>query len=689
MPRSAALRAWPRGRALNRDAPLAQRALAAQARALTGGFLTELLLVLALATAGVALFERLRLPAIAGFLVMGALVGPGGARLIADPERVRALAELGVVFLLFEIGLELPLERLRRQWRSAVLAGALQVALTLSCVAGLGIAWGLEPRTAVVVGALVAMSSTALVMRLLSERGEIDAPQGQIAVGILLFQDLCVVPFLLAVPILAAGEGVASGDVALGIARALGALAVFTAVSRFLLPVLLDRVARLRSRELFTMVAFLAVMGSAVIAEKIGLTLAVGAFVGGLVLSASPYAHQLFAEVVSLRGLLLGVFFTAVGMLFDPRQAAEQGVEILAYAGGVILLKAGFVAAIVAFVLGQGVRLGVLTGVTLAQTGEFSFVLAAAAAAAGLLDPGLVQVFVAGSIATLVATPFLVAVAPRLAAFLAERAEPGRREPAARAEGPADHVAFVGFGLTGQNLARVLQARGISYAAVDTNAATVQEALARGAPVFYGDATRRAILDRLGVARARLVVVAISDPIATREVVALARRLAPRAPILVRTRYVLEVDRLEQAGATKVVAGEFEATLALVAETLQRFGVPEESIARFAAELREEGYVFLRTPETILDPWLAELLEGVTSHWVEVSNSFAPEASLVDLDVRRRTGASVVAIERAGVTSPSPDPALAVRPGDRLLALGAPDAIERLRQLVATDADPG
>ena len=493
---------------------------------MTSGFLTELLLVLALATAGVALFERLRLPAIAGFLVMGALVGPGGARLIADPERVRALAELGVVFLLFEIGLELPLERLRRQWRSAVLAGALQVLLTVSCVAGLGIAWGLEPSTAIVLGALVAMSSTALVMRLLSERGEIDAPQGQIAVGILLFQDLCVVPFLLAVPILAAGEGVASGEVALGIARALGALAVFTAVSRFLLPVLLDRVARLRSRELFTMVAFLAVMGSAVIAEEIGLTLAVGAFVGGLVLSASPYAHQLFAEVVSLRGLLLGVFFTAVGMLFDPREAAEQGVEILAYAGGVILLKAGFVAVIVAFVLGQGVRLGVLTGVALAQTGEFSFVLAAAAAAAGLLDPGLVQVFVAGSIATLVATPFLVAVAPRLAAFLARHAEPNGGEPAARAEGPADHVAFVGFGLTGQNLARVLRARGISYAAVDTNAATVQEARARGGPVFYGDATRRAILDRLGVARARLVVVAISDPIATREIVALARRLA-------------------------------------------------------------------------------------------------------------------------------------------------------------------
>ena len=655
---------------------------------MSGGFLTELLLLVAVATAGAALFERLRLPSIAGFLVMGALVGPGGLGLIADPERVRALAELGVVFLLFEIGLELPLERLRRLWRPALVAGGAQVALTLACVAALGVALGLEARSAMVLGALVAMSSTALVMRLLSQRGEIDAPQGQLAVGILLFQDLCVVPFLLVVPILAVGGSAAPAGVAFGIGRAFAALALFAVVSRFVLPAVLDRVARVQSRELFTMVAFLAVVGSAVIAEKIGLTLSVGAFVGGLVLSASPYSHQLFAEVLPLRGVLLGVFFTAVGMLFDPSAAAAQWPAVLAYASGVLVLKAGFVAAIVAIVLRQGLRLGILTGLALAQTGEFSFVLAEAAADAQILDAGLRQVFVAGSIATLVATPLLVSVSPRLASFVARRADRWEAPALEGAARPADHVALVGFGHAGQSLARVLKARGIPYAAVDSNAVAVRAARARGEPVIYGDATRPSILERVSVTNARLVVVAVSDPIATREVVALARSLAPDAPILARTRFVLDVDGLAKAGATRVVAEELESTLELVGEALQHFGVPQEAVARFAAELRDEGYVFLRTPETILDPWLAELLEGVASHWVEVPDGFARAASLAQLDVRQRTGASVVAIARGGVTTPSPDPAFGVRAGDRLLAVGASEAIDRLRRLVQEPGEP-
>lgn len=651
-------------------------------------FLTEILVLLAVATAGAAIFERLRLPAIAGFLVMGALVGPGGLGLIGQPDRVRALAELGVVFLLFEIGLELPLERLRRLWRMALFGGGLQVAATLTCVAAVGVAVGLDLPAALVMGALVAMSSTALVMQLLSDRGEIDAPQGQLAVGILLFQDLCVVPFLLGVSILAASSTGDVADVAFDIVWSLAKLIAFFLVARFAFPYLLDRAAHLRSREIFTMVALLAVVGSAVFAERIGLTLAIGAFAGGLVLSASPYAHQLFAEVVPLRGLLLGVFFTAVGMLFDPAVALDNAAGVAAYFVCVVVLKAGFIAAIVAFALRQGVRLGVLTGLSLAQTGEFSFVLAAAASDAALLDEGLRQVFVAGSIATLVATPFLVGVAPRVARFLDRRAEraPTRADDDAVAH-PRNHVILVGFGLAGQNLARVLKARGIDYVAVDSNAGSVATARRRGMPVFYGDATRRSILQRIGIAEAQLIAVAISDPIGTREIVTLARALAPDIPILARTRYVLEVDELERAGATKVVAEEFESTLALAGEALQHFGVPEESIARFAAELRGEGYEFMRTPETILDPWLTDLLDEVATHWVDVPSNFRESLSLSELGVRAQTGANVVAIERAGSTTPSPDPSFKVRRGDRLLALGSPEAIERLRALLGHEPE--
>ena len=651
-------------------------------------FLTELLLLLAVATAGVAIFERLRLPSIAGFLVVGALVGPGGLGVIGDVERVQDLAELGVVFLLFEIGIEMPMDRLRRLWRSALWVGGLQVTLTLAAVAGIGMALGLDPRRAALLGALVAMSSTALVMGLLVQRGEIDSPQGQLAVGILLFQDLCVVPFLLVVPLLAPGGEVGGAELMVTVARSLLALVLFGLVARFALPPILDRVARARSRELFTLIAFLAVMGSAVVAEEIGLTLAVGAFIGGLVLSASPYSHQLFAEVVPLRGVLLGTFFTAVGMLFDPVAAADQWSLLLAYTAGVVALKAGFIAAIVAFALGLGMRMGVLTGLALAQTGEFSFVLAAAAGDAGLLDEDLRQVFVGGSIVTLVLTPFLFDWAPRLASRIGgdRRALVAVGEDETRRE-ISGHVVLVGFGLAGQNVARVLRARNLDYRAVDANAASVRDAVQRGEPVFYGDAARRSILLRLGVKRARLVVVAIADPIATREVVALTRELAPGVPLLARTRYVLDVDGLAQAGASTVVVEELESTLELVAGVLRSFGVPEDSVGRFTGELRDEGYVFLRTPQEILDPWLVDLLEEVASEWVEVPEHFEGESSLLELAVRQRTGASVVAIDRGGATEVSPDPARTVRAGDRLLALGGPEAIERLRALFAGPGD--
>ena len=645
--------------------------------------LLELLLLIAVAALGVAAFERVRLPSIVGFLVIGALVGPGGMGLIEDPERVRSLAELGVVLLLFEIGLELPIERVRRLWRRALAAGGLQVVLTLAIVAGTAMVLGIAARPAWVLGALVALSSTALVMRLLSDRGELDTPQGQLAVGILLFQDLCIVPFLLAVPLLAPTASGDPGVLGFAVGRAVLALALLSVAARFGLPRLLDMAARTRSRELFTLLSFLVVLGNSVIAEYLGLTLAVGAFIGGLALNATPYAHQLFSEVVSLRGVLLGIFFTAVGMLLDLGTAADNLGGLAAYVAGVVVLKAGIVTVVVALVLRQGLRVGLLTGLALAQTGEFSFVLAEAATGADLLDPALRQIFIAGSVITLGATPFLMRGAPLLANRLeAVRGRVRGSEPDAE-PAPVD-VVIVGFGIAGRNVARVLRSRGIPYAAVEANPGTVQDAVARKEPVVYGDATRRTVLERLGITRARLVVVAISDPIATRDLVTVVRRIAPDVEIVARTRFILEIDALEAAGANAVVAEEFETTLELVAQTLRRFGVSETAISRFSSGMREEGYELLRAPAAvILDPWLSELLEEVATEWVEVPDSFHRRATLLELDVRARTGVNVVAVEREGANAVNPPPDYALRPGDRLLVLGTPEAVSALRALLA------
>jgi CPA2 family monovalent cation:H+ antiporter-2 len=651
---------------------------------LEGHLLGDLLLVIALAAAGVALFERLGLPSIAGFLVMGALVGPGALGIVDDPDSVRALAEFGVVFLLFEIGLELPFERIREIGVTAAIAGGLQVGITLTGAAWVAWMLGVPPSSALAIGGLVAMSSTALVMGLLSEHGVIDAPQGRLSVAILLFQDLCIVPLLLAVPILAAGERGSGISVALALGRAALAMVGMFVVARFVVPWLLERAARLRSRDLFSLLALLIVVGSAVIAEGLGLTLAVGAFIGGMVASASPYAYQMFAELVPLRGVFIGLFFTAMGMLFDPAATVAAAPLVVGWVLAVMFGKALVVAGVVGLVLRRGVRLAVLTGLGLAQTGEFSFVLAAAAGSAGLLTEEFQDVFIAGSVLTLVATPFLFRVAPRVAGWFARRDGPaGAEAEGDDAEALRDHVVLLGFGLAGQNVARVLRAIDVPYAAVESNAHAAEAARERGERVVWGDATRGELLRRLGVERARLVVVALSDPIATREAVALVHSRAPEVTLLVKTRWQRELDSLSSLGADTVVSEELEGTLDLVGEVLRVCGVAEGAVARFARELREEGYQALRAPTALgIDPWLAELLQESPSDWLEVPDGFPGEATLAELEVRARTGATILAVERDGVPTPGPQPDFALRAGDRVLAFGDGSAIERLRELL-------
>ena len=642
-------------------------------------FLTELVLLVAIAAAGAALFERARLPSIAGFLVVGTCVGPGGIGLVADPDAVRRVAEIGVVFLLFEIGLELPVERLHRMMRSGLAVGAIQVVATLGIVAAVATALGVPPRHALVLGALVAMSSTALAIRTLSSRGELDAPHGQVTVAVLLFQDLCIVPFLLAIPILAAPGPISVWPVAWAVGKAAVALAVFFVVVRFAVPRVLAGAARLRS-EVFSLAAVGVVLGASVAAEEMGLTLAVGAFLVGLAASTSPYGLQLFSEVVPLRGVLLGIFFTAIGMLLDVRVALDHLPTVLAFAAAAIGLKALIAAGAVRLLLPGSLGLGVRAGVTLAQTGEFSFVLAGSAAAAGLLDTGLAQSFVAASVLSLLATPFLVQAGPALGAWLTGSNVDGEPTLTVPTEG---HVVLVGLGLAGRNLTRVLDALGAEWVAVEANPQNVISGAASHGRVLYGDATRMGVLRALGIERARLVAVAITDPVATRRVVSLVHELAPEVPVLARARYVLDVEPLHAAGARHVVAEELEGAIDLVSKVLLTFEVPSGAVARFAEELREEGYALLQAPAALrLDPWLAELLTRVDTEWIDVPEGFAGPATLAELDFRARCGGSVLAIDRGGATEANPSPGAVLEGGERILVFGGADACHRARELL-------
>ncbi|HKK50370.1 MAG TPA: cation:proton antiporter, partial [Myxococcota bacterium] len=410
-------------------------------------------------------------------------------------------------------------------------------------VAWISHASGLDWRTALVVGAGVAMSSTAIVLRLLADEGQIDAPGGRLAVAILLMQDLAIVPFLLVVPLLA-GEASGAGGIGLALARMAGALAVVGFGVWFFVPRVLDRVAQSRSSELFSLLALLLVLGSALLAEELGLTLAVGAFLAGMAASASPYAHQLFSEVVPLRGVLLGIFFTAVGMLFDPLQVWAEPGTLLLDVSAIVLGKLLIVSAAAVWLLRQSLRVGLEAGLALCQMGEFSFVLLGVAAQAGLLEPALQQRVVAASISTLLVSPFLIRFAPAIAGWLAERlSHPGVALPEAMPDldGDRTRVVVIGYGPAGQTLIRLLRSLDVPFVAVDTNPSAAAEGARSDEPLIYGDATRPQVLRHLRVDRARLVAVAISDALATRRIVSRIRAMAPQTRILARTRYVQEV----------------------------------------------------------------------------------------------------------------------------------------------------
>lgn len=656
--------------------------------------LTELILLLVTAAAGAAVFERLRLPSIAGFLMVGACVGPGGVGLVSDPETVRRVAEFGVIFLLFEIGLELPLERLHQLVRRGLGIGALQVSLTLVVVAfGAWQLFGVPGRQAFVLGALVAMSSTALVIHLLSSRGELDAPHGQLCVAILLFQDLCIVPFLLAVPMLADPAPLAPLPIVIAFSLVAGAVLLFFVAIRVVVPTLLQIIARLLpTREVFSLVAVALVLGAALVAEEIGLTFAVGAFLAGMAAGASPYGFRLFSEVAPLRGVLLGIFFSAIGMLLDPRVAWENLSTVLAFALAVTVLKGLIAAASVRVFLARGGRVALRTGLSLAQTGEFSFVLVVSAVGAGLLGAELEQSFVAASVLSLLLTPFLFRAGPRLA-FGKERNSDDVDVPAFAAPEtervPEGHVLLIGLGMAGRNLARVLNGIDVPWQGVELNPAKLDAHGAGASRVSYGDASRLDVLQRVGAAQARMVVIAISDPVATRRIVSLVHDFAPDVPVIVRTRQVGYVDALYRAGARRVVAEELEGAVDLMSQVLQTLGLPSGAVARFADELRGEGYALMHAPPALLlDPWLLELLQRVDAEWIDVPENFPEARSLGALDLPARSGGNVLALARGGLNTPNPAPTTELRAGDRLLVFGSSKVLQSARALLEAEAAP-
>jgi len=568
-------------------------------------FLTDLVIVFAVAAAVVFAFGRLRLPSVVGLLVSGVLVGPYGLSMVSDVHAVEVLAEIGVVVLLFTVGLEFSLSRVIVLLPTMVAVGVPQILGTTAIVA-IATWWhlGSLPQ-AVFAGLLVAMSSTAIALKVLADRGETAAPHGRVAVAVLLLQDLVVVAAMLAIPLLAAAAGsssaVPSAPAASPIASVALGLTVIAAVivlGRLVVPRVLHHVVRLRNRELFLMTIVLACLGTAAITAQVGLSLALGAFLAGLLLSESEYGHQAFAEVLPFRDTLASLFFVSVGMLLDLEFLVHHiGLITLA----VIAIVAGktIVTAVPSIMSGYPPRTSLLAGAAIAQVGEFSFVLGSRGEDAGLLRGDDYQTFLAAAVITMAVTPLISTVLPgwlqRLALTRLCRQWLGESRPHDGTHALSDHVVIAGFGINGRNLAAALTEFGVPHVILELNPETVRRERAAGRDIHFGDCTRTAVLELVGLPRARAYVVAISDPASSRRSISIARELSPSLRIIARTEYLVEVDELRALGANDVIPAEFETSLALFDRVLTIYGVPDETINERIDRLRLENYGLLRS----------------------------------------------------------------------------------------------
>ena len=651
--------------------------------------LSDLLVIFVISIAVVFLFHQFRLPSIAGFLVAGSLIGPYGLNLISDLEVVQVLAEIGVILLLFTIGIEFSLANLTASRRLLLISAPLQVLGVLLLATGVGVLIGLPYRQAIFWGFLFSLSSTVIVMKALADSGESDSIHGRATIGILIFQDLAVVPMMLMIPLLAGPAEGGMTEMLVALAESAVLVGLIVVAAWFLVPKLLEQIVRSRSRELFLLTIIVLCLGIAWLTSMSGLSLALGAFIAGLVISESEYSHQAMAEVLPFRDSFNSLFFVSIGMLMDFRVLLSHPMLILGLIGAVLLVK--FITSAGAMLaIGLPPRSVILAGIALAQVGEFSFILALEGQKAGLFIGEAYQVFLAVSVLTMAITPFLIQWAPHVA----RRAEafqrlyrwfPGRTTThvAHTMTGHLkikDHVIVGGYGLNGRNLTRVLEETEIPYLALDLDGETVRLESQSGVHIYYGDITNPRVLRHVRIEDARVLVVAISDPFSARRAVQIARGLNPALHIIVRTRYLRELDELHQLGADEVVPEEFETSIEIFAMVLRTYKMPQELIMKKAERVRTEGYALLRRSAL---PELAHHLRAGTLTDVEVEtfriemDSPAVGKTLGQVAIRPRTGASVIAFTRNSVTESNPSQRVRLEQGDVVVLLGTREQIRR------------
>lgn len=636
--------------------------------------------------------HQIKIPPIVGFLLTGVLCGPTALGLVQTPHAVELLAEIGVVLLLFSIGLEMSGEELMRLKRPVFVGGTAQVALTIGAFMGLGVLIGQTWQESMVYGFLASLSSTAIVLSRLQQKAQSESPQGRLDFSVLIFQDIAVVPMMLAIPILA-GEGDTDiWGMLISAGRTLVILVGGWLLARHVVPRVMQLVLRTRSKELMLMTVLGLCFAIALGTASLGLSLALGAFLAGLLLSGSEYSLNVLEGILPFKDVFTSLFFISVGMLLDVDFLVHHLDKVFLFAALLILLKS-VLSLPPMLLVGYPLRVSILAAMSLAQIGEFSFVLASSAVNGGLMDDDAYQMFLAASIVTMILTPTVMEAAPKVASFVSRYLHlPIDEEAAApKDESLKDHLIIVGFGVGGKHLARTAREAGIPYVILEMNPDTVSRYGGKE-PIHGGDASKPLVLEHFGIRNARVIAVVISDPSAVRAITAVARKLNPKVHIVVRTRFLGEVDALRRLGANDVIPEDFETSIEVFSRVLGYYLVPRQTIERFVNSIRHEYYNMARQLRmTGMDlPSLAdEVLTGLEVVACKVEPGCALDGKrLTDTSLRRKYGVTVVGIRHAGQIIPSPGGDASLHGDDTVFLFASPASLTTVMPFFHADPEP-
>lgn len=641
--------------------------------------------ILVLLTAGVlvvAAARRLKLPPILGFLAIGMVLGPHALDLAVDSPAIHLLGEFGVVFLVFTLGLEFSLPRMiSMKWEVLGLGGS-QVLVSMVWFGFIAWLTGLDVTVSLALGGALAMSSTAITLRQLVDQAEVNRTHGRLAVGILLGQDLAFVPLLALVSVLQAHYSFELEPVLIATLKAASALVFVLAAGRWLLRPLFHEIARLRSQELFLLSVLLVALGSAWATNEAGLSLAVGAFLAGMMLAETEYRHQVESVIRPFRDILLGLFFIAVGSLLDIALLARAAPKVLALLAGLLLAKAVIVAVITRLTAGNWFR-SVRTGIVIAAGGEFGFALLTLLLQGGLVQADVVQPLLAAIVLSMVVSPLLIRHNKQIARLLlGEKGRPGtavdREALKDQAIARREHVVICGFGRVGQSIARVLERMGFEYIAMDLDPQRVSAARQAGDPVLYGDAADENILESAGLAQASVVVISFSDADYAERIVRSIRERRTDVPVLVRTQDDSKLEKLQQVGATEVVPETLEASLMLVSHVLLLLDIPVSRVVKTVGDIRSHRYSMLRNLFRRGDPRALDETHAFREelHTLVLSPGAWSVGRTIAAVKDRGAEVSVSAIRRDGIVGREPGLDTELREGDVLVIYGTPEALE-------------